>query len=68
MRLKIDEDKCIGCGLCEETFPDLIEMGKFTAKVKVKDVPDELETEIRDLSSECPSGALAVVQENEEYE
>jgi ferredoxin len=28
---RVDKDACIGCGLCEETLPQLFSMGDFTA-------------------------------------
>ena len=68
MLLNIDETACIGCGLCEEMIPELVEMGKFTARVKKRRVPSELEDEVLATVKDCPADALSVEQGNSEAE
>jgi len=39
MKVVVDEETCIGCGLCEETCPEVFEMNDDKARVKVDEVP-----------------------------
>ena len=59
MRVLVDEEKCVGCGLCEETLPGIFTMGRFTAKVTVEDVPDAMINDVITLIEDCPAEALA---------
>ena len=34
MRVTVDEETCIGCGLCAETCPEVFEMNDDKARVK----------------------------------
>ena len=36
MKVKVDADLCIGCGLCTETCPDVFEMDEDQGVAKVK--------------------------------
>ena len=40
MRVTVDEETCIGCGLCAETCPEVFEMNDEKARVKVDEVPE----------------------------
>ncbi len=40
-KVHVDEDLCIGCGLCADTCPDVFELGDDgKAKVKAEGVAD----------------------------
>jgi len=60
MRVRIDEDACIGCGTCEEICPDVFEVVDDVAHVKIgdKDVPKDLEALVREASESCPVEAI----------
>ncbi len=49
--MKVDKNKCIGCGACVSICPDIFELkdGKSHVKSK-KDCPDAVEA--------CPVGAI----------
>ncbi|HHT78960.1 MAG TPA: ferredoxin [Actinobacteria bacterium] len=60
MEVRIDEDLCTGCGLCEETCPDIFKMNedKDIAEV-VKTDHDEYDEEcIQEAVESCPSEAI----------
>jgi ferredoxin len=61
MRLIIDNDKCIGCGLCEEALPEIIEVGRFTAKLTTDRVPDNLIAAAIAVIEDCPTEAISAV-------
>ena len=42
MRVTVDEETCIGCGLCTEDCPEVFEMNDDKARVKVDEVPQDV--------------------------
>ncbi len=62
MRVKIDEDLCIACGLCEESVPDVFHLEDDVAEVIVDEVPADLEDSVREAASDCPVSAITVIE------
>jgi len=60
MRAIVDQVTCIGCGLCQEICPEIFEMDKDVAKVKVVKVPPDTEALCREAMEGCPVGAISV--------
>ena len=59
MKVKVNQEACIGCGACTSVAEDLFEIndeGFSTAKVDV--VPEDKEQEARDAMETCPTGAI----------
>ncbi len=59
MAVTIDQDACIGCGVCEGLYPDLFEMAG-DGKAKVKDLPNYDTALAQDAASQCPTNAITV--------
>lgn len=59
MAVKIDQEACIGCGVCEGMYPDLFEIGP-DGKAKVKSVDSYDEGLASDVASQCPVNAISV--------
>lgn len=59
MKAKVDQDTCIGCGLCESICDEVFQLqddGK--AHAVHEEVPDGLEDAAKDAESSCPVDAI----------
>jgi len=52
--VKVDESKCIGCGMCASMCPEVFEMGGIIAKVKKGGNSKDCKTAIES----CPTQAI----------
>jgi ferredoxin len=60
MKAKVDQATCTGCGLCEDTCPEVFGLDGDTAKVKVDSVPAKLEDACREAMDGCPVEAISI--------
>ena len=60
MRVTVDEETCIGCGLCAETCPDVFELKDDKAYVKMDEVPEQFADACREAAEECPVEAIQI--------
>jgi ferredoxin len=60
MRVVVDDETCIGCGLCAETCPEVFEMEDDKAKVKVDEVPGEATESCKEAVENCPVEAIQI--------
>jgi ferredoxin len=60
MRVTVDEETCIGCGLCAETCPDVFEMNDDKAKVKVDEVPEGVTESCKEAVENCAVEAIQI--------
>jgi ferredoxin len=58
MRVTVDEETCIGCGLCAEECPEVFEMNDDKARVKVDEVPEDVTKSCKEAAENCPVEAI----------
>lgn len=57
MKVKIDNEKCIGCGACTACCPEVFEMKNDKASAKVKE-SDKIG--VKQAAECCPGRAIAI--------
>lgn len=61
MKATIDRDGCIGCGVCEDTCPEVFRMADDgLAEVYVDSVPADAEETALNAQDECPVSVITV--------
>ena len=58
MKVFVDKEACIGCGLCESTCPDIFEMQDNLALTKSEIVPAGQEDCAKQMQKDCPVDAI----------
>ena len=61
LRVHVDDQACVGTGMCEATAPELFEIGDDGISHVLKEqVPPDLEAAARRAAEDCPTRALSV--------
>ena len=60
-RVRLNSERCIGCGLCEENLPEVFAMGDFVAVVRTELVPDGLQEQLEVAARDCPVNAISIL-------
>ena len=57
--VKVDQETCIGCGLCASLCPQVFEMDEG-GKARVKNPKGEKEGCAKEAAESCPVGAIKI--------
>ena len=60
MKAIVDQQTCVGCGLCVEICPEVFEMDGSVAKSKVEVVQKAVEATCKKAAADCPVAAITV--------
>jgi ferredoxin len=64
MKVVVDPDLCMGCGVCESIEPDIFELGdELHAKVILNPVPENYILSVEEAIAECPEVAIMLIEE-----
>ena len=65
MKVNVDKDKCIGCGLCVAVCPEIFEMDGDVAVAKSHAEPAAIEISCREARDGCPVEAITITDATE---
>lgn len=54
MKVSVDQEGCIGCGMCEQTAPEVFVLEGGTAQVQCDTVAPHLEESVKQAATQCP--------------
>jgi ferredoxin len=63
MKVRVDQELCVGDEACVEICPEIFEMAGDVAAAKMEDVPADLEGSCREAADACPVEAIIVEED-----
>jgi ferredoxin len=60
MKVRVDEELCVGDETCVEICPEIFEMQGDVAAAKMEEVPGELEGACKEAAESCPVEAILI--------
>lgn len=63
MKVRVNEDECIGCGYCEGVCDEVFNLEDGVSHVKVDTVNDELIDSVNEAIEGCPTSAIKEINE-----
>ena len=61
VKVKVDKDTCIGCGVCVALAPEVFEIGDDgKSHVKVEEVAGELLEKVKEAKENCPTESIEI--------
>ena len=71
MKVKVNQEACIGCGACEAICPDVFVLNdeglsEVIEEQKNKELEGEIKEQAQDAIDSCPTSAISEEKENSE--
>lgn len=64
MRVIVDSETCLGCGVCESIAPDIFVLGdEIYANVILDPIPEQSRDVVEEAVSECPEEAISIIDD-----
>jgi len=60
MKIVVDQELCIGCGLCVQVAPEVYEMKGDKAVLIAGDVSSEKSEDAKNAAEQCPVSAIVI--------
>ncbi len=60
MKVRVDQDACVGDETCVSICPEIFEMDGDVARTKMENVPTELQESCREAADACPVEAIII--------
>ena len=60
MKVRVDEEACVGDETCVEICPEIFEMQDDVATARMEEVPAELEGACKEAVESCPVDAILI--------
>lgn len=60
VKVQLNEELCVGCGLCADTCTDAFVMEENKAKIKTNPVPPNSEDCCKKAKEDCPVEAISI--------
>ena len=61
MKVTVDKDLCLGCGICEGIAPEVFSMANEPyAEVLLDPIPEEFQEATREAAEECPEECITI--------
>jgi len=61
MKIKVHDDLCIGCGICEGIAPEVFSLETEPYAVVLLDpIPEEFQDAVREAAESCPEAAIEI--------
>lgn len=61
MKAIVNEELCIGCGMCESICPEVFEMNDDGIAVVIGEVTEDLADSANEAKEACPTEAIEIV-------
>lgn len=66
MKIKVNQDACIGCGACPSIAPEIFDLNdEGLSYVKVEEIKEEDTESAQDAIDSCPTGAIEEIKQSE---
>ena len=63
MKVKVDQDLCIGCGTCELMCSQCFQLEDGKAQVVRDECSGDIECDMQDVIDSCPTEAISIIEE-----
>jgi len=60
MKLQVDKNKCLGCGMCISLCPAVFELKNGKSQIKEKANLEKNKDCIKEAAENCPAGAIKI--------